>query len=81
MEKIVINKKFFILRVLTLPFKLLFEIVFAIFGSCFMTLKWLLFGGQQLYYGNNNFGGNITRLIDSNEAMIEAFEKVAKKLK
>lgn len=65
-----INKKYLGLRIITSPLKLIFQILWSILLSFVITFKWIVFGGQELYYGKEG-KGNLVKLIEQNEEIIK----------
>jgi hypothetical protein len=66
-----INKTHFALRLITFPIKLVFTLLWHLLIGVLYSVKWLKHGGQELYYSNEH-GGNLVKLIESNEKLIDA---------
>ena len=64
------NKKNLILRILTFPIKLTFQIIWGVLSSILYSLKWLKNGSQEVVYGDD-FSCSIVRLIDQNQEIID----------
>lgn len=63
------NKHYLILRIISLPIKLLFQITWGILLAILQSFHWLKFGSQELLYGKDN-GKFLIRIIDQNEKLI-----------
>lgn len=48
-----INKRYLLLRIITLPIKLTFHLLWSVLFSILITLKWLKNGGEEIFYGVN----------------------------
>lgn len=70
-----INLKLFGLRLIVFPFKLALLIIWFFLLSVSVSFKWLFYGGQELFYSKNDFGGTIVQLIDSNTELINEIKK------
>ena len=69
-----INTKYLLLRIIISPVKLLFTVIWFNLIGFLIFFKWLKNGGQEMYYGND-FGGNLTTLIESNEALVKLLKE------
>jgi hypothetical protein len=63
------NKHYLILRIFTLPLKLIFQILWGIALGILESFHWLKFGSQELLYGKDN-GKSLVRIIEQNERLI-----------
>ena len=71
------NKKRLILRILTFPLKLAFQILWGVLSSILYSFKWLKNGSQEVVYGDD-FEKSIVRLIQQNEEIIEKMNRKKK---
>lgn len=65
-----INKKYFLLRFISFPIFLIFNILFSVLIGITSAINWLLHGGQMLFYGRDN-GKSLVDLIEQNREIIE----------
>jgi hypothetical protein len=63
------NKKYLLLRIIGFPAKLAFSIIWFCLMGILISIKWLKYGGQELYYGQEH-GANLVKLIEQNEKLI-----------
>lgn len=66
-----LQKKNLLLRVLLMPFKLVFHLLWQISIAFILTTKWVLYGGDELVYGSEFSRGNIDELIQAVEKLTE----------
>lgn len=66
-----IQKTNLALRILLLPFKLIFQLAFQIFIGIKLTIQWVLFGGDELIYSDQFGRAQISDLIKSVEKLTE----------
>ena len=66
-----IQKTNLILRILLLPFKLIFQLAFQIFIGIKLTIQWVLFGGDELIYADQFGRAKISDLIKAVEKLTE----------
>ena len=72
-----LQKKYLIARILTFPFKLLFQMVFAVLATIAISCRWVIYGGQEVYYGEET-KSSIVNLIKSNEEIIQKLNEKTK---
>lgn len=65
------NKKHLLIRIITLPLKIIFSLIWYISICLISNYKWLLYGGQELIYFKKEFKGSLEELISSNEKLVE----------
>lgn len=65
------NKKKLLLRIITFPIKLSFQIIWGVLSSILLSIKWLKNGSQEVVYGDD-FTSSLVRLIEQNEQIIKA---------
>ena len=66
-----VNKRYLALRIITFPIKLLLNLIWFLALGIFTSIKWVLFGSQELYYGKNEGKDSLVRLIEQNEEIIK----------
>lgn len=71
-----INKKFFLIRLLTLPLKLCFGLLFSICAELILMYKWLIYGGEEVIYGRYNQKTSVAKILEQNEKIIKYFKKI-----
>lgn len=69
------NKRFFIIRLLTFPLKFAFMFLWFAILSTFTSFKWLWYGSHEIYDGKNQLIDEVNKLIAVNEKMIEKWNK------
>ena len=70
-----VNKRYILIRIITLPFKLLFTVVWFLCMAVFSNWKWVLYGGQEIYYSKTDNRDSIWDLMKSNKELIEELNK------
>ena len=68
-----IKTKHLLLRVITFPIKLLFTLIWFNLWSIKVSLQWLFFGGEELFYGKDR--ATLVDLIQQNEKIIKYFNQ------
>lgn len=66
-----VQTKNLLLRIVLSPIKLLFHLVWLILSAFMLTLKWVLYGGDELIYGSEFGRGNIHELVEAVEKLTE----------
>lgn len=66
------NKHYLLLRILSFPIKLVFQILWGILLGILQSFHWLKFGSQELLYGKDH-GKSLVRIIEQNEQIIKTF--------
>lgn len=69
-----INKKYLLLRILSYPFRLVFTLFWMILFGFMLSIRWLLYGSQELYFGKNFGGAHLAEIVEQNEKIIESFK-------
>lgn len=67
------NKNKLLLRILTFPIKLIFQLFWGFVYSFIITCKWLKNGSQELIYGDGT-SESLVKIIDQNKKIIEYHE-------
>lgn len=67
------NKEKLLLRILTFPLKLLFQLLWANLSSILLCFKWLKNGSQELVYGDDH-KSSLVEILESNQKIIESFK-------
>ncbi len=70
-----IQKTNLILRILLLPFKLIFQLAFQIFIGIKLSVQWVLFGGDELIYSDQFGRAQISDLIEAVEKLTDENRK------
>lgn len=69
------NKKNLILRIITFPIKLIFQITWGVLISILYSFQWLKNGGRELVFGDD-FDSSLIRLIKQNQEIINKQEQL-----
>ena len=67
-----INKKYFLIRLLTFPIKLLFTILWLVFYAFLLSIRWLKYGSQEFYFGKHFGRSELVQIIEQNEKIIKS---------
>ena len=67
------NKNKLLLRILTFPIKLIFQLFWGFVYSFLITFKWLKNGSQELIYSDDT-SDSLVKIIDQNKKIIEYHE-------
>lgn len=68
------NRKYFLIRLITLPLKLSFMLVWINIIALISVWKWLIYGGQDFVYFKEYTKGNLEDLIKSNEELVKTLK-------
>ncbi len=66
-----VNKKRLGLRIVTFPLKLIFQVAWFLVLAITTSFQWVLYGGQEIYYGKDDYGGSLCKLIESNKELVD----------
>ncbi len=67
------NRKRLILRLLSFPVKLLFQILWGVLSSILISIKWLKNGSQELVYGDD-YDVSLVEILEQNKKIIKYFK-------
>jgi hypothetical protein len=70
-----LNRRYFLLRLLTFPIKLVFTIFWNSLFALMQSLRWLVCGSTETLFSGPEDRDNITGLIHRAEKLIEILEK------
>jgi hypothetical protein len=65
-----IQKRYFLLRIITFPIKLAFSLVWFLLFGIKISVQWLLFGSQELYYGKGLDRESLANFIERVEKQL-----------
>ena len=74
-----INKDKFVLRLITIPFKLLFTLIWMIVYGCMLSWRWLLYGSAEFYFGKDFGKGELVQIIEKLEKITDIKYKTDEK--
>ena len=66
------NTKYLPLRIITFPFKLVFQIVWSVLVGLVISFRWLKNGSQEVYYGDDHTSG-LVEILEQNKKIIKHF--------
>jgi len=69
-----LNKKYLVLRIITFPIKLFFQVSWSILIGIFTSFNWLMHGGEEIYYGKDN-GKSLLEIAQQNKELIKLLNK------
>jgi len=69
------NRKYFLIRLITLPIKLVFMLLWTFCVVFIAQYKWLKYGGQDFIYFKESTKGSLEDLIKSNEELLIKLNK------
>lgn len=70
-----INKRLFVLRLITFPIKLTFTVLWSVLIGLKISIQWLINGSQELYFGADH-DKSLVALIENTETIVENMKKL-----